>query len=243
MDKIPLNYEASEGDTHKRQTSTLPTEVVQCLENARFLHLATCTDNVPNVSLMNYTYLPSSPYSSSPVIIMTTNAASRKTSNITTNPNVSLLVHDWVSHRPPTTTAQGRRLSGGGGSPTPEARSSLATLLLNLNTSAVSSISATIGGAARIAPIGSAEEKFYVERHLENNTFEAEGVPLFQPSSNPAAAADDGGNGSGSGGRFVAGEEVRVIVVDIRNVRISDWKGTVRDWELVHDAPVLNGGA
>ncbi|EHK17017.1 uncharacterized protein TRIVIDRAFT_42384 [Trichoderma virens Gv29-8] len=227
MDKIPLNYEASEGDTHKRQTSSLPTEVVQCLENARFLHLATCTDNVPNVSLMNYTYLPSSPYSTSPVIIMTTNPASRKTTNITTNPNVSLLVHDWVSHRPPT---QGRRLSGG--SPGPEARSSLAALLLNLNTSAMSSISATIGGAARIAPIGSAEEKFYVEQHLENNTFE-EGVPLFQPPSNTENA----------GGHFVAGEEVRVIVVDIQRVRISDWKGTVRDWELVSDAPLLNGGA
>lgn len=39
MDKIPLNYEASEGDTHKRQTSTLPIEVVQCLENARFVRL------------------------------------------------------------------------------------------------------------------------------------------------------------------------------------------------------------
>ncbi|KAL6871842.1 hypothetical protein J3F83DRAFT_732811 [Trichoderma novae-zelandiae] len=244
MDKIPLNYEASEGDTHKRQTSTLPIEVVQCLENARFLHLATCTDNMPNVSLMNYTYLPASPYSASPVIIMTTNPASRKTINITTNPNVSLLVHDWVSHRPPT---QGRRLSGG--SPTPESRSSLATLLLNLNTSAMSSISATIGGAARIAPIGSAEEKFYVERHLENNTFEAEGVPLFQPASNTAANSGDdvgdgsGGGGGGNGGRFVAGEEVRVIVVDIWNVRISDWKGTVRDWELVSDAPSLNGGA
>jgi hypothetical protein len=49
---------------------------------------------VPNVSLMNYTYLPSSPYSDSPVIIMTTNPASRKTTNIIANPNVSLLVHD-----------------------------------------------------------------------------------------------------------------------------------------------------
>lgn len=231
MDKIPLNYEASEGDTHKRQTSTLPTEVVQCLENARFLHLATCTDNVPNVSLMNYTYLPSSPYSDSPVIIMTTNLASRKTTNIVANPNVSLLVHDWVSHRPPT---QGRRMSGG--SPTPETRSSLATLLLNLNTSAVSSISATIGGAARIAPIGSEEEKFYVAQHLENNTFE-EGTPLFQPVSNTDSREND------QSGHFVAGEEVRVIVVDIRNVRISDWKGTVRDWELTTDAPLLNGGA
>ncbi|KAH6604202.1 hypothetical protein Trco_007648 [Trichoderma cornu-damae] len=232
MDQIPLNYEASEGDTHKRQTSALPAEVVQCLENARFLHLATCTDNVPNVSLMNYTYLPSSPYSTFPVIIMTTNPASRKAANITTNPNVSLLVHDWVSHRPPT---QGRRLSGG--PPSSEASFSLAALLLNLNTSAVSSISATIGGAARIAPIGSAEEKFYVEQHLENNTFE-EGVPLFQPASNTDGRASDL-----AGGHFVAGEEVRVIVVDIRNVRISDWKGTVRDWELVSDAPLLNGGA
>lgn len=43
---------------------------------------------------MNYTYLPSSPYSSAPVIVMTTNPASRKMTNLVTNPNVSLLVHD-----------------------------------------------------------------------------------------------------------------------------------------------------
>lgn len=43
---------------------------------------------------MNYTYLPSSPYSTSPVIVMTTNAASRKITNIVSNPSVSLLVHD-----------------------------------------------------------------------------------------------------------------------------------------------------
>lgn len=41
MDKIPLNYEASEGDTNKQVTSTLPQEVVQCLENARFVCNAT----------------------------------------------------------------------------------------------------------------------------------------------------------------------------------------------------------
>ena len=43
---------------------------------------------------MNYTYIPTSPYSSRPVIVMTTNPASRKTTNIVANPNVSLLVHD-----------------------------------------------------------------------------------------------------------------------------------------------------
>lgn len=43
---------------------------------------------------MNYTYFPSAPHSPYPVIVMTTNPASRKTSNIIANPNVSLLVHD-----------------------------------------------------------------------------------------------------------------------------------------------------
>lgn len=196
------------------------------------LHLATCTDNIPHVSLMNYTYLPSSPYSTTPVIVMTTNPSSKKMTNLAANPNVSLLVHDWVSHRPPTT--QHRRLSGDSGSgttPAPEHRpSSLASLLLNLNTSAVSSISATINGAARLSPAGSAEESFYRDRHLENNTFDAEG-PVFGAS--PAAAA--AGAGAGDWARFGgAGEgEVRVIVVGIRDVRISDWKGAVRDWVLV----------
>ncbi|KAL6410390.1 hypothetical protein AUP68_06811 [Ilyonectria robusta] len=35
--QIPLNSEASEGDTHKQTTTTLPPDVVQCLENARFV--------------------------------------------------------------------------------------------------------------------------------------------------------------------------------------------------------------
>ncbi|KZZ96104.1 FMN-binding split barrel-related protein [Moelleriella libera RCEF 2490] len=233
MDKIPLSHEASNGDTHKQTTSRLPPEVVQCLENARFLHLATCTENVPHVSLMNYTYLPSSPHSSAPVIVMTTNTQSRKTTNIVANPNVSLLVHDWVSHRPPT---QGRRMSGG--SPGPEHRSSLASLLLNLNSTAMSSISATIGGAARLAPAGSEEEKYYTEQHLANNTFDEEGQALFRADSH------SGGGGGGGGtrqGHFVAGEEVKVIVVDIKDVRISDWKGAVRDWVLVPDAHFVNG--
>merc|ERR1712000_402745 len=226
MDKIPLNYEASEGDTHKQITASLPNEVVQCLENARFLHLATCSDNVPHVSLMNYTYLPSTPYTSAPVIVMTTNPSSRKTTSIRANPVVSLLVHDWVSHRNPTHT---RRASGG--SPVPEPPSSLASLLLNLNTSQLSSISATIGGAARLVPSGTEEERYYRQQHLENNTFEEVDIQRFQQGNSNG----NGGNGAvQDGGRncFVAGEEVRVVSVDIRDVRISDWKGTVRDWEI-----------
>ncbi|CAH0016960.1 unnamed protein product [Clonostachys rhizophaga] len=228
LDKIPLNYEASEGDTHKKLTTSLPQEVVQCLENARFLHLATCSDNVPNVSLMNYTYLPSSPYNSSPVIIMTTNPASRKTTSILSNPNVSLLVHDWVSHRPPSHT---RRPSGG--SPTREPPSSLASLLLNLNSSEISSISATIGGAARIIQTGSEEEKYFCDQHLANHTYDDEDNQLFRQRSNPGSDSRTG--------QFVAGREVSVIAVEIKDVRISDYKGAVRDWAIVPEESLVNG--
>jgi hypothetical protein len=218
MDHIPLSHEPSAGDCNKQITSTLPPEVDNCLVNARFLHLATCTNNTPHVSLMNYTYLrPSaSPYSSVPLIIMTTNPSSKKWTNLSSNPSVSLLVHDWVSHRPPTSA---RRPSGG--SPGPEHRSSLASLLLNLNTSAVSSISATINGEARLVEPGSEEERFYRKAHLENNTFEGEG---------PAFGASGGAEEQQS---VEEEEDVRVIVVGIRDVRISDYKGNVSDYVLV----------
>lgn len=254
--QIPLNHEASAGSTNMQITHELPAEVVQCLENARFLHLATCTDNIPHVSLMNYTYLPSTPYSSAPVIVMTTNPASKKMNNLVANPSVSLLVHDCtsphppsphpptppqtnnppppltgVSHRPTTSTAARRLSAGTATSPPPD--SSLAALLFNLNSSAVSSISATINGEARLVAAGSDEERFYRAKHLEANTFDA-GADLLRRES---VVGGGGGGGAEDGGRgcFVAGEEVRVIVVAIRDVRIADWKGAVRDWVI---APV-----
>ncbi|KAK0121643.1 hypothetical protein ONS95_009931 [Cadophora gregata] len=226
--EVPLNYEASAGATHLQVADCLPAEVVQCLQNARFLHLATCTNLFPHVSLMNYTYLPSSPYSTSPTIVMTTNPSSKKTLNLVSNPNVSLLVHDWVSHRPPTTSSTNRRGSRSSrtGSPPPEAsRSSLASLLLNLNTSAMSSISATINGTAKVVDRGTDEEAYYKEMHLENNTFSegAEG----EGTSNFWGEAQDGGREM-----YIEGEEVRVVVVKITDGRVSDWKGGVRDWSL-----------
>ena len=180
---------------------------------------------------MNYTYLRpgTSPYSSEPLIIMTTNPSSKKWTNLSSNPAVSLLVHDWVSHRPP--TSAGRRLSGG--SPGPEHRSSLASLLLNLNTSAVSSISATISGEAGLVEPGTEEESFYRKAHLENNTFDSEG-PSFAGRRESSVAP---GQTEGRGGE--EDEDVRVIVVPIRDVRISDWKGAVSDYVLV--APGENG--
>nr|ANK36054.1 pryidoxamine phosphate oxidase-like protein [Didymella tanaceti]ANK36063.1 pryidoxamine phosphate oxidase-like protein [Didymella tanaceti]AOG62190.1 pryidoxamine phosphate oxidase-like protein [Didymella tanaceti] len=221
--------------------SGLPEEVVTCLQNARFLHLATCSDNVPHVSLMNYTYLPSTPYSTGPIIIMTTPSSSRKTDNLESNTRVSLLVHDWISHRPPTLSQQGR-------SPSPSApgprSGSLAELLLGMNTASLSRISTTINGVAEIVSSGSEEERWYRAQHLANNTFGPTSEETY--SSSPVGGGLWGGGGiartnehgndirEGDGGTrcYVEGDEVKVVVVMIKDGRIADWKGQVRDWAL-----------
>lgn len=82
-------------------------------------------------------------------------------------------------------------------------------------------------------PSGTEEERYYRQQHLENNTFEEVDIQPFQQNNGPV---QDGGRNC-----FVAGEEVRVVSVDIRDVRISDWKGTVRDWEIVPTENLING--
>jgi hypothetical protein len=185
---------------------------------------------------MSYTYLPSTPFDPYPTIIMTTNPSSRKTNHLMTNPRVSLLVHDWVSHRPPTRTPNpsGQR----DGSPPPVAtRSSLASLLLNLNTSALSSISTTITGTARFLEPGSEEEAWCKEKHLENNTFEEE-LGMFGQQQQAAGQRRPS---------LSIDNDVRVVTVRVREGRIADWKGGVRDWKLVSeteqqaDEPLVNG--
>ncbi len=186
---------------------------------------------------MNYTYLPSTPFESTPVIIMTTNSSSKKTVNLINNPRVSLLVHDWVSHRPPTRAPDPTRE----GSPPPQAtRSSLASLLLNINTSALSSISATIHGEARILEEKSEEEKWCKEKHLENNTFDDQAREERGLLDSPQHAAPADGNGGTN--HFIESEEVRVVLVPVKEGRIADWKGGVKDWTLVSPEEERNRG-
>ncbi|KAJ9607672.1 hypothetical protein H2200_007750 [Cladophialophora chaetospira] len=231
----PLNYEASNTTTNPQVSTTLPSEVSQCLKNARFLHLATISATqtsppTPHVSLMNYTFIPL--YNDhGPVIIMTTNAQSMKTQNLLHNPKVSILVHDWVSHRPPTASSvSGERA---GSPPAAATRSSLASLLLNMNTSALSSISTTIAGEARFLEQGSEEEKWCKEAHLANNTFGEQvrqeagffgGQPQNPETENSSC--------------YIEGEDVRVVIVPVREGRTADWKGGVKDWVVTEeDAP------
>ncbi|KAF1841440.1 uncharacterized protein K460DRAFT_369469 [Cucurbitaria berberidis CBS 394.84] len=220
----------------------LPDEVITCLQNARFLHLATCSNNIPHVSLMNYTYLPSTPYCPTPIIIMTTPSSSRKTHNLESNSLVSLLVHDWISHRPPTLSQSGRSPSPS--RPAPRS-GSLAELLLGINTASLSRFSTTINGLAELVPSGSEEENWYKAQHLANNTFDSTGDDFH--STSPIERGLWGGGGLGTGATedaapregdggtrcYVEGEEVRVVVVKVRDGRIADWKGQVRDWNLL----------
>lgn len=106
----------------------------------------------------------------------------------------------------------------------------------------MSSISATINGSARLVERGSDEETYYRDVHLENNTFDtaadAAAASLFGAVPDGAERVGDGANRYAAGG-----EDVRVIVVGIRDVRIADWKGAVTDWVIAEpgEGAVVNG--
>ena len=179
------------------------------------LHLATSHNDTPHVSLMKYTYLPSTPFNSGPTIIMTTPTSSRKTLNLEANPKVSLLVHDWVSHRPPTLSSSPDQARS------PE-RSSLANLLLGLNSASISRISVSLNGTAQFLAPGSDEEAWCKTKHKESNAFNEDAPP------DPF-----GGAGPGEGaGSWIEGQEMRIVVVKIKDGRISDWQESVKDFSV-----------
>lgn len=173
---------------------------------------------------MNYTYLPMTPYplpptsvstagaTSGPVIVMTTHTDTKKTLNLTSNPRVSLLVHDWVSHRPsisstnPFSTSPTNTHAFPAESPQVPQPSSLSAFLTNLNSTALSSISATLNGYAHLIPQGGEEEEYYKRVHMENN-----------PQDENRC--------------YLEGAQVRVVVVRVRWARVADYRGGVTDWK------------
>lgn len=106
-------------------------------------------------------------------------------------------------------------------------------MLMQMNSTAVSSISATINGEAQILAKDSAEERWCKEQHLANNTFAEEGgEELFR-----TASIGDGGRSS-----YIEDQDAKVVVVRIRDGRMSDWRGGVKDWIITEeDRPTVNG--
>ncbi|EPS42607.1 hypothetical protein H072_3358 [Dactylellina haptotyla CBS 200.50] len=140
------------------------------------------------------------------VIIMLLSPTTKKLSNVSSNPHVSLLVHDWISQRPPGTSGLAAPLS-----PSAAPLSPLAQFLQNLNSSELKSYSHTMRGYARILEAGGDEEKYYKDIHKEANKFE------------DAKCYVDGEEGS------------IVVVVEVEGGKIADWKGVVEDWGLPED--------
>jgi hypothetical protein len=163
---------------------------------------------------------------------MTTPPSSQKTLNLQSNPKVSLLVHDWISHRPPTLSSSPNPPSS-----TSEHRPSLANLLLGLNTASLSRISVSLNGTAKFLDPASEEEAWCKTKHRENNTFGDAGADLF--GQGEAGAEGDAGS-------YIEGEEVKVVLVRISDGRISDRKESVTDFVLEdgggHDGMVNGDG-
>lgn len=184
----------------------------------RKLHLATCSNDIPHVSLMSYTYLASTPFTSTPTIILTTLPSSQQLTYLSSNPNVSLLVHDWVPHRPPTLASSEAQLSS-----SPERGlgrgSALASLLAGMNQSELARISVSIHGSARILAQDSEEARWFKAKHKEHNTFgdSADGQDV---------------DGDEEDNPYIHGQEVKVVVVEIKGGRISDPKRVIRDFSV-----------
>jgi hypothetical protein len=113
-----------------------------------------------------------------------------------------------------------------------------------MNTASLSRISTTINGIAEIVPAGSEQERWYRAQHLANNTFGPTDEDTYSSSPGDGGlwgggglvrtASRDGDIQEGDGGTkcYVEGDEVKVVVVKIKDGRIADWKGQVRDWAV-----------
>lgn len=67
---------------------------------------------------------------------------------------------------------------------------------------------------------------------MENNTF-GDGDQAKQEAG--LFGTDVSSNPDGNSSCYIAGDDVRVVLVPVRAGRIADWKGGVKDWVVVDD--------
>lgn len=131
----------------------IPDSVTNLIKSTRYVHLATCLDNTPHISLMNYTYYKDG---EEDLIIISTPKGTTKYKNMIGNPQVSLLIHDWISAK--TTDESG----------SPKRRNSLYELLMDLNKSETSRVSVMLTGKAELLTPDSPRYGFFRSMHLNN---------------------------------------------------------------------------
>lgn len=108
-------------------------------------------------------------------------------------------------------------------------------MLMQMNSTAVSSNSITINGEAVVLDAGSEEERWCKEQHVANNTFDSDSTAGMSSLSLQSSRGEGDAGDSGKGA-YIEGEDVRVVVVRIKDGRISDWKGNVSDWAVASPA-------
>lgn len=138
----------------------LPSSVHELLSSSKFLHLATCSNNVPHVSLMNYTFIDCSDKSeecgmikdNKHLILISTPINTTKFKNLQSNPRCSLLVHDWVSSKP-------------------TSDSSVLNLLERINQAEIGELSATVDAdVVKVLTDSSSEEYKFFKNLLLTDT-------------------------------------------------------------------------
>lgn len=144
----------------------LPDSVIHLLKSSSSLHLATCLNNVPHVSLMNYTYIH---HGDNDYIIISTPINTTKYENMLSNPNVSLLAHDWISLK-----SEDKKQDQA-----PSRRNSLYELLANINKNELNRVSVMLNGKAEI--VGREDQKFdfFNGLHLNNPKIEESQVKNY----------------------------------------------------------------
>lgn len=177
----------------------VPDSVVKLLKSTRFVHLATSLNDFPHVSLMNYTYYSNN---SDYYIIITTPKGTTKYENIVSNPNVSLLVHDWISAK---TTESEPELNGNSG----RRRNSLYELLTNLNKTEISSVSVMINGKAKVVDPKEDTESFnfYKSLHKNNELIDE------QQSKN-----------------YIESDDCALVLIKIENIKVTDTNDNVQSY-------------
>lgn len=177
----------------------LPESVLNLLNSSRFIHLATCLNNKPHVSLMNYTFFHKGDDN---IIIISTPRKTTKYQNMVSNPNVSILIHDWISVKGNSDVLQDESLSR-------RRSNSLFELLANFNKNELSRVSVMLDGQARILDESkdSGDFNFYKSLHLNNQKIDHNQVK-----------------------NYIEDNENALIIINITGCKVTDTDNNVEEY-------------
>lgn len=187
-------------------TNRFPDHLINLIKTSKYVHLATCSkEAIPSVSLMNYTYIPAdkafkgSNDCDGDYIIFATFKDTEKYENMSSNPVVSLLFHDWITAN--NLSVRKNSLSQTS-TPDPVATTSISNypskllnLLQEMNQSELNEMSATLRGHAKIVDLNTEEFNYYKKLLLRTN---------------PDAHV------------FILGDDTSIIKVRIESAKVTD---------------------